>query len=631
MHLPSFHLYAFLLIFKMEIIFRIFFDYRNLYNMIFNKRTHTCGELNTGNIGEIITLNGWVAKRRDLGGLLFVDLRDRYGLTQLKIIPDKKHIYETALKLGNEFVISAKGKVIKRESINKNIPTGEIEIDVDDLQILNESEVTPFVVEEDVKATEELRLQYRYLDLRRKHMADNLIMRNEVYQIVHQYYKKFNFIEVETPVLMKSTPEGARDYLVPSRVHKGKFYALPQSPQTYKQLLMVSGLDRYVQICKCFRDEDLRADRQPEFTQIDVEMSFVDQEDIFKVSEGLYREIWKSVLNYDLPENFERITYDEALNTYGIDKPDFRIKDLMKIKNITEIVKCVDFKVYQDSIAEGGIVAAINLSREKCNLKGDVTRKIIDNYTELVKKLGLGGLGYIKFNTDGQIQSPLSKFIGEDIMDTIKNNLEVKEGDTVFIASGKKSVVLSALGQLRLKIAEENKLLDDKKFEFVWITDFPLFHWEEEDKCFVGEHHLFTMPKPEYLHLLDSKDKGEIESIRANCYDLVLNGNEIGSGSIRINVSDIQKKVFSIVGLSDEEANEKFGFLLKAFKYGAPPHGGVAFGFDRIIAILRGIKSIREVIAFPKTVSASSLMDECPSRVTDVQLNELGLNIKNEK
>lgn len=599
--------------------------------MIFNKRTHTCGELTVSNIGELVILNGWVAKRRDLGGLLFIDLRDRYGITQLKINPDKKELFNLAVKLGNEFVISAKGNVIKRESINKNIATGEIEIDVDELQILNESEVTPFVVEEDVKATEELRLQFRYLDLRRKYMTDNLLLRSEVYQLIRRYYMKHNFVEVETPVLMKSTPEGARDYLVPSRVHKGKFYALPQSPQTYKQLLMVSGLDRYIQIVKCFRDEDLRADRQPEFTQIDVEMSFVDQEDIFKISEGLYKDIWKNILNYDLPETFERLTYDDAMSTYGIDKPDFRIKNLMKITNITEIVKNVDFKVYKDSIAEGGIVVAINLSKEKCKLKNDITRKVIDNYTELVKKLGLGGLGYVKFNADGQIQSPLSKFIGEEVMNNIKNKLNAETGDTVFIASGKKSVVLNALGQLRLKIAEENNLLDDKKFEFVWITDFPLFHYEEEENCFVGEHHLFTSPKPEYMHLLDSKDKDEIESIRANCYDLVLNGSEIGSGSIRINVSDIQKKVFNIVGLSEEEANEKFGFLLKAFKYGAPPHGGVAFGLDRIIAILRGIKSIREVIAFPKTVSASSLMDECPSRVTDIQLNDLGLIIKNDK
>ena len=599
--------------------------------MVFNKRTHTCGELRIADIGKNVTLNGWVAKRRDLGGLLFIDLRDRYGITQLKINPVRKDIFDSALKLGNEFVISASGNVIKRESINKNILTGEIEIDVNVLQILNTSEVTPFVVEEDVKATEELRLQYRYLDLRRKQMSDNLVLRNEVYQIVHKYYNKHNFIEVETPVLMKSTPEGARDYLVPSRVHKGRFYALPQSPQTYKQLLMVSGLDRYVQICKCFRDEDLRADRQPEFTQIDVEMSFVDQEDIFKLSEGLYKEIWKTVLNYDLPETFERITYDDAMNTYGIDKPDFRIKDLMKIVNVTDEVSKIEFKVYQDAIAEKGIVAGINLSKIKCNLKSDVTRKIIDNYTDLVKKLGLGGLGYIKFNPDGQIQSPLSKFFNDEDFNNIKNKFNAESGDTVFLASGSKSKVLSAFGQLRLKIAEDNALLDDKKFEFVWITDFPLFHFDEEANQFVGEHHLFTSPKQEYLHLLDSKDKSEIESIRANCYDLVLNGNELGSGSIRINVSDIQKKVFRIVGMTDEEANERFGFLLKAFKYGAPPHGGVAFGFDRTVAILRGIKSIREVIAFPKTVSASSLMDECPSRVNEVQLNELGLIIKDDK
>lgn len=599
--------------------------------MKYNKRTHTCGELSIDYIGSEVVLNGWVSKRRDLGGLLFIDLRDRYGITQLKINSDNKNIYDLALKLGNEFVISAKGNVIKRESINKNIPTGEIEIDVNELRILNESEITPFVVEEDIKATEELRLQYRYLDLRRKQMIDNLIMRNDVYQIVHKYYNKLNFIEVETPVLMKSTPEGARDYLVPSRVQKGKFYALPQSPQTYKQLLMVSGLDRYMQIVKCFRDEDLRADRQPEFTQIDVEMSFVDQEDIFKISEGLYKEIWKEILNYDLPDTFRRITYDEAMNTYGIDKPDFRIKDLMKIENVTEIVKNIEFKVYKDAIAEKGIVAGINLSKEGCKIKADITRKIIDNYTDLVKKLGLGGLGYVKFNTDGQIQSPLSKFFSEDDFNNIKNKFEAKPGDTVFLASGGKSKVLTALGQLRLKIAEDNSLLDDKRFEFVWITDFPLFHYDDEEKHFVGEHHLFTSPKPEYLHLLDSKDKDEIESIRANCYDLVLNGIELGSGSIRINISDIQKKVFNIVGMSDEEANYKFGFLLKAFRYGAPPHGGVAFGFDRIVAILRGIKSIREVIAFPKTVSASSLMDECPSKVTEEQLNDLGLKIKTEK
>lgn len=598
--------------------------------MKFNKRTHTCGELSVDNIGSIVTLNGWVSKRRDLGGLLFIDLRDRYGITQLKINPDKKDVYNIALKLLSEYVISAKGKVIKRESINKNMPTGEIEIDVDELQILNESDVTPFVVEEDVKATEELRLQYRYLDLRRKQMSENLVMRNDVYQIVHNYFYKHNFIEVETPVLMKSTPEGARDYLVPSRVHKGKFYALPQSPQTYKQLLMVSGLDRYVQICKCFRDEDLRADRQPEFTQIDLEMSFVDQEDVFEISEGLYKEIWKNILNYNLPEKFPRITYDEAMEIYGIDKPDFRIKDLMKIKNISGLLKDTEFKVFIDALAGGGIVAGINLSKEKCNSKSEVTRKIIDNYTDLIKKSGLGGLAYIKINSDGQLQSPIAKFLSEEVLNNIKEEFEAKPGDTIFIASGIKQKVLTGLGQLRLKIAEDNNLFDDKRFEFVWITDFPLFLWDEEENKFVGEHHVFTSPKPEYMHLLDSKNKVDIESIRANCYDLVLNGIEIGSGSIRINVSEIQKKVFNIIGLSDEEANQKFGYLLRAFRYGAPPHGGAAFGYDRIIAVLKGIKSIREVIAFPKTVSASSLMDECPSGVMEEQLDDLGLKLKNE-
>lgn len=613
--------------------------------MIFNKRTHTCGELRISDIGINITLNGWVAKRRDLGGLLFIDLRDRYGITQLKINPERKDIIEIALKLGNEFVISAGGQVIKRESINKNIPTGEIEIDVNSLQILNTSEVTPFVVEEDVKATEELRLQYRYLDLRRKQMADNLVLRNEVYQIVHKYYNRHNFIEVETPVLMKSTPEGARDYLVPSRVHKGRFYALPQSPQTYKQLLMVSGLDRYVQICKCFRDEDLRADRQPEFTQIDVEMSFVDQEDIFKLSEGLYKEIWKTILNYDLPERFQRMTYDEAINSYGTDKPDFRISRSMKILPMKELVEKLKIKIFDDAMNNNLFIGGLKISGN--NLKNEeitISRKVLDEFDSDVKKLGFKSLIYLKIgideNNEIKLKSNILKYFDLKLgqfpnlmymLEDITKAFDIQNNDYLFILIGERKQTLKTLGELRIKLAEMYNLIDDKKFEFVWITDFPLFHYEEDTKQFVGEHHLFTSPKQEYLHLLDSRDKDEIESIRANCYDLVLNGNELGSGSIRINISDIQKKVFNIVGMSDEEANERFGFLLKAFKYGAPPHGGVAFGFDRTVAILRGIKSIREVIAFPKTVSASSLMDECPSRVNDIQLNELGLIIKDDK
>lgn len=596
--------------------------------MLYNKRTNTCGELNTRNIGETVVLNGWVAKKRDLGGIIFIDVRDRYGITQIKVSPERKDISALAASLGNEFVISTKGKVIQRESPNKNSPTGEIEIEVEELQVLNESLTTPFVVEEDVKANEDLRLQFRYLDLRRKKMMDGLLLRNKVYQMVHGFYAKHDFVEVETPILMKSTPEGARDYLVPSRVHKGKFYALPQSPQTYKQILMVSGLDRYVQICKCFRDEDLRADRQPEFTQIDVEMSFVTQDDVFKISEELFRNIWKEVLNFNLPAQFPRMTYDYAMTKYGIDKPDLRIKDLMIITDISDAVKTSDFKVFKDVINSGGIIAGIKIGKAQDGSKIEITRKISDGYTEFAKKLGFGGLATLKVNEDGSLQSSILKFLNEESINGLSAAFDAQPGDFMLILSGDKSKVLNGLGQLRLKIAEDFKLLDDSKHEFVWITDFPLFHYEEEENRFVGEHHVFTSPKDEFIHLLDSKDRKDIESIRANCYDLVYNGNELGSGSIRIHDSETQKKVFRIIGLTDEEAAEKFGFILEAFKYGAPPHGGVAFGFDRMIAMLCGTKSIRDIIAFPKTVSAASLMDNCPSPVIKLQLDELGIQLK---
>lgn len=595
--------------------------------MKFNKRTHNCGELSLSDAGESVVLNGWVAKKRNLGGIIFIDLRDRYGLTQIKISPDKNDLFELSEKIGNEFVISVKGTAIKRESMNRNIPTGEIEIDADELQILNESSVPPFVVEEDVKANEDLRLQYRYLDLRRKKMMDNLIIRNDVYQIVHKYYSGHGFVEVETPVLMKSTPEGARDYLVPSRVHKGKFYALPQSPQTYKQILMVSGIDKYFQICKCFRDEDLRADRQPEFTQIDVEMSYVDQNDIFSISEGLFRTIWKDVLRIDLADNFARISYDDAINLYGIDKPDMRIKDLMVINNLTDIFKNTGFKVFADVIKEDGIISGIKINMNDSSDKIEITRKVLDSYTEYVKKLGFSGLAFLKVSDNNDLSSSVLKYLSEDEIIALKEKLRLKNGDYVFVLSGTRNKVLTGLGQLRLKIAADYKLLDDNKHEFIWVTDFPLFHYEEEDNKFVGEHHLFTSPKDEFLHLLDSKDKEEIESIRADCYDLVYNGNEIGSGSIRIHKSEIQKKVFNIIGLTDNEAAVKFGYLLEAFKYGAPPHGGVAFGYDRIIAVLCRTRSIRDVIAFPKTVSAASLMDECPNSVSCEQLEELGIKV----
>lgn len=595
--------------------------------MNFNKRTHTCGELNINSIGQTVTLNGWVAKKRDLGGLYFIDLRDRYGITQLKITPENKDLHSLVTKIGNEFVISCSGKVIRRESQNKNLKTGEIEVEVSEIQVLNESLITPFVVEEEIKANEDLRLQYRYLDLRRKKVLDNLILRNTVYQIVHNYFSEFNFIEVETPILMKSTPEGARDYLVPSRVHKGKFYALPQSPQTYKQILMVSGFDRYVQICKCFRDEDLRADRQPEFTQIDIEMSFVNQEDIFEISEGLFRKIWQKTLNHDLPEKFPQLTYDDALNNYGIDKPDMRIKDLMVIKNLTEAFAETEFKVFKDVIDANGIIAGIKINANDSKDKIEITRKISDSYTEFIKKFGFSGLAFLKVNDNDEVQSSILKFLTENEINTLKNKLELQKGDFVFIISGKKSLVLNALGQLRLKIAEDFNLLDNNKHEFIWITDFPLFNYDLDTRRYAGEHHVFTSPKDEYMKYLDSEEKEDILSIRANCYDLVYNGNEIGSGSIRIHNSDIQKKVFNIIGLTDEEALDKFGFILEAFKYGAPPHGGVAFGFDRLVAMLCGTKSIRDVIAFPKTISAASLMDSAPSFVTGEQLNDLGISL----
>lgn len=589
--------------------------------MSFSQRTHTCGELRLSNLDETVTLNGWVAKKRDLGGLFFIDLRDRYGITQLKIGPDNKDLISAASSLGNEFVISASGKVIKRESINKNIPTGDIEIEVSNIEILNESKATPFVIEEDVKASEELRFKYRYLDLRRASLAQNLIVRNQVFQIVHKYFEKYGFLEVETPILMKSTPEGARDYLVPSRVHKGKFYALPQSPQTYKQILMVAGIDKYVQICKCFRDEDLRADRQPEFTQIDIEMSFVKQEDVFRITEGLMKDIWKGVLEIDIDIPFAQLTYDECIKYYGIDKPDLRVKGDMRIADISHHLKNTQFTPFKSAIEAKGIVAGIKLSQQP------VSRKIIDNLTEIVKSNGLGGLAYIKLTAEG-IQSPLTKSLGPEEINLILESFDKPAaGDTIFILSGDYRKVSEVLGQLRLNLADTFDLYDNSKPAFLWVTDFPLFKYNEEEKRYEGEHHVFTMPKTEHLHLLNSDKQEDILAIRADCYDLVLNGQELASGSIRIHKSDIQKRVFDIIGLTDEESRQKFGFVLDAFTYGAPPHGGIAPGLDRIVANLCGTKDIREVIAFPKTTSAASLMDENPSNVSEQQLKELGIKL----
>lgn len=602
--------------------------------MQFSKRTHTCGELRLDDEGNAVTLNGWVSQVRDLGGVIFINLRDRYGVTQITINSENKEANDIAKSLGLEFVISASGAVQKRTSPNPNMATGDVEVLADKIEILNTSETTPFVVEEDVKASEELRFKYRYLDLRRKKIADNLVLRSEVYNIVHRYFEREKFLEIETPILMKSTPEGARDYLVPSRVHKGKFYALPQSPQTYKQILMVSGLDRYVQICKCFRDEDLRADRQPEFTQIDLEMSFVGEKDVFKVVEGVIRDIWKETKGIELPNPFTIMSYDEAMAAYGSDKPDLRIKGGLKLSDITEQVKATDFKVFADAINAGGIVAGLKLPGNEITGQ-DVTRKIIDQLTDYVKTLKFGGLGYIKYNADGTVSSPMLKFLSEDIQANIKSVFSAEAGDTIFILSGAKKKVQSGLGNLRLRLAEIFNLIDESRYEFLWVNDFPLFGYDEDSDTIVAEHHAFTMPHDSDMEKLtkgSENPKANIElltSIRATCYDMVCNGSEFGSGSIRIHRSDIQEKVFNVLALTKEEQELKFGFLLGAFKYGAPPHGGFALGFDRIIATLCGTKDIRETIAFPKTTSAVGLMDSCPSPVDDKQMKDLGIAVTN--
>lgn len=592
-----------------------------VFYMKFSKRTHTCGELRISDVDKNVTLNGWVSDIRDLGGVIFINVRDRYGITQLTVTPGKTDAYNIAKSLGLEYVISASGRVQKRSSPNFSLLTGEIEVLCEKIEILNPSETTPFVIEEEIKASEELRFRYRYLDMRRKKISDNLVLRNKVYQIVHKYFEEQGFIEVETPMLIKSTPEGARDYLVPSRIHKGKFYALPQSPQTYKQILMVGGIDRYVQICKCFRDEDLRADRQPEFTQIDLEMSFVDEKDVFTVVEGLIKKIWKELKNTELSVPFMVLSYDEAIYRYGSDKPDLRIKDISEIEDLSNLFENSGFRVFDDAINSGGIVAGINLK------SADVTRKVIDQLADFVKSLNFGGLAYIRVNP-AALSSPLSKFIDENLLKKVVDKFRSEEGDTIFILSGEGRKVFNGLGNLRFKIAETFNLIDTEKDYFLWVNNFPLFAYNDEEKRFVAEHHPFTMPHEEDQSKLDSNNNNDILAIRALLYDLVCNGNEFGSGSIRIHRSDIQKKVFNIINLAEDEQREKFGFLLDAFKYGAPPHGGFALGLDRIVATLCGTKDIRETIAFPKTTSATGLMENCPTEVDEKQLKELGIKIR---
>ncbi len=578
-------------------------------------RSHTCGELNLNHLDKEVTLSGWVQKSRDLGGMTFVDLRDRYGITQLVFnMETNEALCLEARKLGREYVIQVKGKVIERSSKNKNIPTGEIEIEILDLIILNASKTPPFTIENDTDGGDDLRMKYRYLDLRRNPIRENMILRSKVAIETRKYLADQNFIEVETPVLIKSTPEGARDFVVPSRMNEGQFYALPQSPQTFKQLLMVSGFDKYFQIVKCFRDEDLRADRQPEFTQIDCEMSFVEQEDILNTFENLTRHLLKTVINVDL-KDFPRMTFDEAMRDYGNDKPDIRFD--MKLKNINAVAQNKGFKVFDDA----ELVLAINA--KGC---AGYTRKQLDKLTDWVKRpqIGAKGMIYVKCNEDGSYKSSVDKFFGQEDLATWAHATEANPGDLILVLSGHTNEVSKQMSELRLEMGEQLGLRDPKVFAPLWVVDFPLLEWDEETKRYHAMHHPFTSPKPEDLNKLDTAP-GEV---KANAYDMVLNGSEIGGGSIRIHDRVLQKLMFQHLGFSDEEAQEQFGFLMNAFEYGAPPHGGLAFGLDRLCALMGGAESIRDFIAFPKNNAGRDVMIDAPANIDNVQMDELGLKLK---
>jgi len=578
-------------------------------------RTHTNGELRIENVGEQTTLSGWVQKARNLGGMTFVDLRDRYGITQLVFDMDtNKELCEKARKLGREFVIQATGKISERSNKNKNISTGDIEIIVNELNILNSSDVPPFTIEDESDGGEEIRMKYRYLDLRRNPIRNALFLRSKMALEVRKYLDGMNFIETETPVLIKSTPEGARDFVVPSRMHQGQFYALPQSPQVFKQLLMISGFDRYYQIVKCFRDEDFRADRQPEFTQIDCEMAFIDQEDILKMFEGLAKYMFKTFKNIDFTEAFQRMSYQEAMERYGNDKPDLRFD--MAISELTGLVQNKGFQVF-DSVEYVGAISAPNCS--------EYTRKQIDALTDFVKKpqIGATGLVFVRYNADGTFKSSVDKFYSQEDLKMWAEKLNAKTGDLILVLAGSKKKTLTGLSELRLEMGSILGLRDKNKFSALWVVDFPLLDWDEESQRFHAMHHPFTSPKPEDLHLIDSNPA----AIRANAYDFVINGNEIGGGSIRIHDNELQQKMFKLLGFTPEEANNQFGFLMNAFKYGAPPHGGVAFGFDRWVALFQGTDSIRDVIAFPKNNAGRDVMIDSPSVLADDQLKELSLKV----
>ena len=588
--------------------------------MKFKRRTHTCGNLREADIGQNVVLNGWVAIRRDLGGVTFVELRDRYGITQIVFEPTyNADAHDQAKKLRSEYVVSIEGKVRKRPegTENDSIPTGQIDVMVDKLIILNQAETPPFPIEDNIDVNEDIRLKYRYLDLRRGEMQKNLILRHKMCQVTRRYFDSIDFIEVETPVLMKSTPEGARDFLVPSRLHKGKFYALPQSPQQYKQILMVAGLDRYFQIVKCFRDEDLRADRQPEFTQIDVEMSFVDVEDIYEIVEGLMKVFYKEIMNLDLVIPLQRLCFDDAMEKYGSDEPDLRYD--LEMVTLNDIFQTSDFRVFKDSLANKGIITGL-LAKGG----GDYTRNQLDGLTDFAKKLGSAGLIWMRVK-ENEIEAPIAKFLTDIEKKNLASKLNAHPGDLIFMLTGPRLKTLNIMGLLRVEMARRMDLIKpEAKPALIWVTDFPLYEWDEETKRYYAMHHPFTSPRIEDIPLMDS-DQGKV---KARAYDLVLNGNEIAGGSIRIHDSALQAKMFKALGISDSEAQEKFGFLMGAFKYGAPPHGGIAFGLDRLAMLFANKQSIRDVMAFPKTSSGLSLMDDSPSQVDEAQLKDLHIKTR---
>ena len=579
------------------------------------KRTHYCGDLRISDVDKEVTVCGWVQRCRDLGQLIFIDLRDRTGVVQLAF-NDKtdKEIFDKAFACRSEFVLAAKGKVLERSSKNSDIPTGDIEVLVTDLRVLSKAQTPPFEIVDNTETNEELRLKYRYLDLRRRPLLNNLMTRSKIAKTARDYFAENGFVEIETPMMIKSTPEGARDYLVPSRVHNGKFYALPQSPQIYKQLLMVSGFDRYIQLARCFRDEDLRADRQPEFTQIDMELSFVDVEDILEINEGLFKRIFKDVLNKDLKTPFERMTYKEAMENYGSDKPDIRFD--MKIQDISDLVKDCGFGVFTGAIKNGGSVRAIVAK----NAASVYTRKEIDKLTEYAKGIGAKGLAYVRWVDEPN--ASFKKFMTKEELNAVYERLQAEKGDVILIVADKNSTVLSTLGALRLKIAKRLDIIPNE-FKFLWIVDFPFFEYDEESGEWLAMHHPFTMPKEECLQYLDT----DPSKVTAKAFDLTLNGIELSSGSMRITDPELQQKMFKALKLTDEEIEAKFGFLVEAYKYGAPPHGGMGIGLDRVSMLLCGADSLRDVTAFPKVQNASELMSSCPAPVDKESLDVLGIAI----